>query len=395
MGSAALQPVTVGAHRYDALDSLRGVCACMVVLFHFRCTGVLTNLPFIQGGWMFVDFFFVLSGFVIAASYGARLAGGFPFGRYMTLRFGRIYPLHGAVLAAFVAIELLGTVIHGLSPRPPFTGSRSLPDLVIAILLLQTFNLPGGMAWNNPAWSIAAEFWTYIVAGLVFAFTGAARGWIVGAIIVATCAWLASTPNHLAHDADFGVIRCLYGFFIGSVAHGMITQARRFSTRAGRGVATLIEVAIWAVALWLVAVVGNTMATMLAPPLFGLVVIVFGVERGWISKVLLSPPMRRVGLLSYSIYMVHVFVQGRMLDVLKIVGERFGLHWVETLPNGFKNLVAPPLVSDILTVIMLFAVIAVASGTYYAIERPAREWSRRLAARIWDEKNPKEISINS
>ena len=51
------------------------------------------------GGWLWVDFFFVLSGFVIAASCGERLASGFAVRRFMLLRLGRIYPLHITMLA--------------------------------------------------------------------------------------------------------------------------------------------------------------------------------------------------------------------------------------------------------------------------------------------------------
>ena len=64
-------------HRYAALDALRGICATMVVLYHIRPTGWLTANPLATHAWLFVDFFFVLSGFVIAASYRGRLSEGF------------------------------------------------------------------------------------------------------------------------------------------------------------------------------------------------------------------------------------------------------------------------------------------------------------------------------
>lgn len=54
-----------------------------------------------RNAYLFVDFFFVLSGFVIASTYQERIAGGFSVWRFMLLRLGRLYPLHIAVLVAF------------------------------------------------------------------------------------------------------------------------------------------------------------------------------------------------------------------------------------------------------------------------------------------------------
>lgn len=85
---ATPQPATL---RIDVLDALRGICALLVVLVHFRSNGYIAQLPVLRNGWLFVDYFFVLSGFVIAHSYGARLASGeVSVARFMGLRMGRI-----------------------------------------------------------------------------------------------------------------------------------------------------------------------------------------------------------------------------------------------------------------------------------------------------------------
>lgn len=369
--------------RYQTLDSLRGICACIVVLFHFGSTGVISNLPVVRNGLLFVDFFFVLSGFVIAASYGRRLETGFPFGRYMLLRFGRIYPLHLAVLGLFIAMELAGVLFTGLTPREPFTGSRTMPDLAISVLLLQVFDLSGGLNWNAPAWSIAAEFWTYIVAGLVFVFARGLKPWIVGSVIVVSGVWLAGTPTHLLHDSDFGIVRCLFGFFIGIVAFWASNGVSAWINSLGKLAASLLEGAASGLSIGLVAMAGDSMLTMLAPPLFALAVLVFAAERGAISTLLLIRPMRLLGTLSYSIYMIHVFVQGRWLNLLEITGGRLGHSWVHTMPDGTKALMVAPLIADGLTITMLAVVIAASAFSYALVEMPAREWSRRLAARIW------------
>ena len=135
--------------RFAALDSLRGVAAIGVAAYHIHGSGLLFNSALVRSGWLWVDFFFVLSGFVIAASYGDRLAQGFAVRRFMLLRLGRIYPLHIAMLALYLGIELLRLIFQpdGRSANPPFAGLRSPEYLLASTLLIQTF-LATPSAWN-------------------------------------------------------------------------------------------------------------------------------------------------------------------------------------------------------------------------------------------------------
>ncbi len=376
-------PQSIPTGRYEALDSLRGICACVVVLFHFKTTGLISSLAVVQGGALFVDFFFVLSGFVIAASYGQRLEHGYPLARYMLLRFGRIYPLHLTVLALFLLMELVGMLVPGLTARAAFTGSRSLSDLGISIALLQTFDPASGLTWNAPAWSIAAEFWTYALAGCLFVWGGRAKVWAMIAAVILSGAWLAGTANHLLHDSDFGIIRCIFGFFIGSLAFTLAPRITAQLGQLGRSKASLVEVLFAVLSLWLVSVAGSGILTMLAPPLFALALLAFASERGVLSFLLLTGPMRLLGRLSYSIYMIHVFVQGRLLDAVRIAGGKLGFDLVQTMPSGSKQIIATPLVSDALTILMMVLVVALSAISFKLVEMPAREWSRQLGARFW------------
>ena len=85
-------------------------------MFHFRVTSHVNDLAVVQHGWLFVDFFFVLSGFVLAHAYGERLRSGQVDGfRFMLLRIGRIYPLHLVLLATMILFE--GMLATGILPR--------------------------------------------------------------------------------------------------------------------------------------------------------------------------------------------------------------------------------------------------------------------------------------
>ena len=121
--------------RFTALDSLRGIAALGVLLHHMPATNGLARLPLAEAGSLFVDLFFVISGFVIAASYGDRLADGFSVRRFAVLRLGRVVPPHLLMVAAFLALELAAWVFGagGLDLRAPFTGFHSGGHLLRAI----------------------------------------------------------------------------------------------------------------------------------------------------------------------------------------------------------------------------------------------------------------------
>src|SRR6185312_14754220 len=82
------------AHRFRTLDGWRGVCALLVALHHFPAHGFVYALPLVRNAWLLVDFFFVLSGFVIAYAYGARLSNGAQIKSFTLRRFLRLWPLH-------------------------------------------------------------------------------------------------------------------------------------------------------------------------------------------------------------------------------------------------------------------------------------------------------------
>src|SRR6202034_1376719 len=127
--------------------------------------GYLYPVPLVRNAYLFVDLFFVLSGFVISHAYADRLGNGKSVGIFLIRRFGRIWPLHAAILAVFVGIELLklvglhnGLVLH----HALFAHGHTIGAIVADLGLLQSFGLYDHLTWNGPSWSISAEFWTYV-----------------------------------------------------------------------------------------------------------------------------------------------------------------------------------------------------------------------------------------
>ena len=105
---------------FTTLDAMRGVAAIAVMLFHVDGLGSAIA----PGGFMAVDIFFVMSGFVIARAYRERLAGGMAVGAFMRRRIIRLLPmlLSGAVLG----MTLFGGHAGLLLLVPDFTSEHNL-----------------------------------------------------------------------------------------------------------------------------------------------------------------------------------------------------------------------------------------------------------------------------
>jgi peptidoglycan/LPS O-acetylase OafA/YrhL len=150
--------------------------------------------------------------------------------------------------------------------------------------------------------------------------------------------------------------------------------------------ATLLELAAVALVVMFVSQLAMSRFNLASPLVFAAVVLVFAREGGAVSRLLKSAPLRRLGVLSYSIYMVHTLVQSRLDDALRLLASTTGITLTIAEKSGqspgMHDLVgATPLQGVVLTGVMLLLVIGVASLTWRWIELPGQALSRRLAQR--------------
>jgi len=368
--------VTAGAERprFVALDSWRGIAALAVAFRHINGTAPFLNGQFHGNLRLAVDFFFVLSGFVIAMSYGERLAQGFSFLRFMVLRWGRVWPLHAAMVVAYLVLET-GLWLKGsgglLAGREAFTGPRDLATLLPSLLLIQTWIWPGRDLWNVQSWSISVEIALYIGAALLWRVLG--RGaYAVALLLSAIALWLIAN-----YDVPDQMLRGVAGFGLGMACWYLWPRVRDFPLP--RLHATVAEIGLIVVMLlWLSA--PPYLAAM--DLLFALMVLLFARERGLVSRLLVTAPFQLLGVLSYGIYMVHGLVNGRTLDVLQLVERRLGAQWVDARLGGGDMILLTPMPTIALVLVMLGLSVLAAWFAHILIERPARDLSRRLAARL-------------
>ncbi|MCW2362185.1 MULTISPECIES: acyltransferase family protein [Sphingobium] len=369
--------LTKAKHRYVALDSLRGVCACMVVMLHFQTQGRISALPIVQHGFLFVDFFFVLSGFVIGSSYGERLREGFSVPRFMALRLGRIYPLHIVMLMVFLAFEIVFALFWPtLANREPFTGTQSVAAFIQSLFLVQIFFGPDATSWNGPSWSIAAELWTYLIFALLLRYRARWLLPVCGVIVIGAPIFLAlNTDRFLNVFHDGALVRCLFGFALGMV--GWRCAASAHAIRVAGWVDHLIELVVVATVMMFVSLAGAGPLSLAAPLVFLISVLVFAREKGICSRVLKLAPFVLLGTLSYSIYMIHGFLYYRFLNGLAVAQRFLGVDLIVRV-DGHSQVGGTALFGDGMTLLFVGIVVLCSVVSYRLVEMPGQRLARRL-----------------
>jgi peptidoglycan/LPS O-acetylase OafA/YrhL len=378
--ASAAEGAASRAH-FIALDSLRGIAALAVVLYHVRWTHPLYGWGVIRNGYLAVDFFFVLSGFVIAYSYGARLNRPAALRRFAWLRFWRLYPVHLAVLLLLLGAALSRAAAAWLAAaplvRPPFGGTDSLYSLLCNFLLVQGFNFKP-LGWNIPSWSISVEFYVYFAFALVVFTIGFRRAafWVFGAIALVAALLLAGRAGHGLErlTSDFGMLRALAGFSLGILTFAAWRRVRTLSMTIWR-LRWLSSLAMIAAAAYLWFNVPSRADLAIYPVSAAMVLAVAALPPAGLVQLLLTRPAEWLGRISYSVYMTHFPV----LVVAMVAFKRAVPGLVLGHDGAF--LVVSPMVGLTALLIALAAVLAVADLSYRWIERPARDWSRAVLAR--------------
>lgn len=391
MAAVVTQPVVSPSRQgspkggfFVPLESLRGVAALIVVMYHALWINPISSLTFFRNGALMVDFFFVLSGFVIFHSYGERLSRPSDVGRFLWLRLGRLYPLHFAFLMVFVGIELakyVAQVRYGIvADKPAFTVNG--PAAFWAnVFLVQALSFTAPLTFNYPSWSISVEFYAYVVFAAVRTASGRGGGLIAAAatIVGLSAAVLLWGGQWSLADSGNGwaFFRCCGGFFLGVLTYYAYRRlALRNAARAPRPLdAWIAPVALITTVLFLCSELKQAWSFLL--PLLGAAVILTTVSypNRALVDVLSSRPLRWLGRVSYSTYMVHAAIVWTLTQWLTLIMK------VPRVRIGEESFVATPPALGLLTLaIYLPLVLIVSHFTFKWIEDPFRKKAKRLVA---------------
>ena len=301
---------------YHTLDALRGVAAISVVMYHYPA--LLTPVR-IDGAYLAVDLFFLMSGFVIAHAYERRFDGGLSVAQFTAMRVCRLYPMF-----ALGTLVTTGGILLALAAHVPsvWTWRSVAMAAVSSAMFLPSPPVPGKplnlYPLNMPAWSLLLE----LLVNFAFAASypwlrGRKLGIVIalGAVGVTVAAWMTGRlDGGVQYDTILvGAVRVVFSFFLGVAMHRV---EARGTLPAPRVPASLLVMAAAAMLLF-------------DPP------------AGWravydaISVLALFPvlvwsathvePRRGItactalGLISYPLYMIHIPAQSMAMGVVREV----------------------------------------------------------------------------
>ncbi|WNO10644.1 acyltransferase [Teredinibacter sp. KSP-S5-2] len=374
--------------RFLVLDSFRGLFACCVVVFHLDVLNSVTESTFFRGSSLFVEFFFVLSGFVL--THGFAYKERLPFSKFILSRFFRIFPLHLVMLLVFIGFEL-GKVFayqHGFAfNNPPFSdaqaASQILPNLFLFHSLTPYTEL---LSFNYPSWSISVEMFVYHI----FFFTLLVKGFGRGAIwllLIATMFYLFWVASAWPIDE---VKRGLYNFFLGASLYPVYKKFQALNL--DYKLASFLELIALVCVVNIVVYQGNYyVRNTIATVIFGFSILVFCFERGVVSKILIKPFFVRLGELSYSIYMIHAALLFCVTSVL-MVCQKFLVVEFAPIIEGKRVLdLGSESLNNILVLVIVLLVVWCSRLTYKYIEKPGQQLGRQCIQMFTDTDNNKKI----
>jgi peptidoglycan/LPS O-acetylase OafA/YrhL len=362
---------------FHNLDALRGLCALLVALFHAVWASHFRGLPLILNGWLFVDFFFVLSGFVIAHTYWSRLHDWTSVGNFVVRRFFRLYPIHILTFATCFGAVAIGQhfqAVHGTAAWRLLFSKQALQT----ILLIQ--DLGATPSFNEPSWSISAEFWTYLIfaAEMIAASRTRVRVALISLVGAAGFAfiYILNFPHGLFTAVQFGFPRCIAGFALGALVNLIWLRTR---WRPSRALANALLGGLFVACLVVLSYVteGNPWNCVVLP-LFAVIVFVSASDPGsWFKKVLELGFMRTLGRVSYSMYMVHTTV----LIVVSFAITRLAPQLKHGQVAGASS--SQLLLGDGFCVLYLIIIVAVSLAAFHMVEDPCRRLGNRLSKHIF------------
>jgi peptidoglycan/LPS O-acetylase OafA/YrhL len=269
---------------------MRALASISVALFHFCNQLHSAGAQLIaQYGWLGVDVFFVISGFVIPLSLHGKGYGLRNFPAFLIRRLVRLEPAYLVSVAAIVILWRLSNMVPGFRGGAPDCSLPQLASHLFYVVPLTSYQ------WLSPVyWSLAYEFVFYIMVGLTFSYLIEREV----ALTVALAAGVLGLKFVAYNMVDVRIVEFLVGVL---VMRAVASDAKKFQTTA------------WLLASLALAFFLGGIATGIVVSIGACSILFFrSVEFGRLAIFL--------GSMSYSLYLVHVPIGGRVVNL----GQRFG-----------------------------------------------------------------------
>jgi len=356
--------------RFESLDAFRGLAALSVVIFHMNLVGSVTELEFFKGSAIFVEFFFVLSGFVLVHGYGFKK--DLKFFIFMKARFFRLYPLHLFMFAIFLLLEfgkLTAYKYGGFTFNYiPFTENTAVSEIVPNLLLIQSW-LPSSdsLSFNYPSWSISIEFYLYVLLFISVVIFSKFKTyiWIFTPIIAF---YLIISKSEILTSEVLRGLSCFFGGALTYLLYKKISYLR-----ITKLFGSIVEIFI---ITFIIVIVSSDLKYkgIVTTILFYITILIFSFESGIVSSLLRLKLFQETGKISYSIYMTHAAILFCLMSTAIVLQKITGIELAPMI-NGERFLTSGyEIINNLIVFVILALVILISQFTYSHIEL---KWQRK------------------
>jgi len=353
-----------------ALTGLRGVAALYVMEYHATFIAYFHETNpfevFMCHGYQAVNLFFILSGFVMALTYGADFSEGFQRAAYFNFlgkRFGRIYPLYFVM-----TLVCMPKIVQ----RIGLQGALTWPHIAANMFLIQTWGISKSI--DPTGWSISTELAAYLLFPLltaIFVFSRLRLAIAGSGLAIAALIFAATRSDIAVHEPIvrpgalavwdgttlYPLLICLAGFSLGLLVW-RAWDAPGIHRLAAHPATGLIAVAATILCL------SFRISDVLTVLVMAILILTLATGKSPANFVLASRPVHWLGVISYAIYLVHWPI---------LAAFEIPLH--HALDHGHQGLLTRSIFILTLLTILLSAL------AHYLIERPGRTLSRRFLSR--------------
>lgn len=341
------------------LTSLRFFAAMWVVAFHFWPNLGIAVPAIVSKGYLGVELFFVLSGFILSHVYLERFRDcSFHYGEFIWARLARIYPVHVSILVG-LGLLMAALALVGIKAGDKLLVWSSLPA---QLTLTQAWGLAPHGGWNHPSWSISAEWFAYLTFP-AFAFA-MVKMWARPRLTVALAAlFLVVLYIGFENVAGFPLTRAtiLWGALRIVPCFGLgCSLWLLWRSGALRTNASALAFSAGALSL-LVASTSLGLPDFVSVVACGGLILGLGASARNGLRILSAPTLVYLGEVSFAVYMVCIPWQ-------LVFGE--GLQKVAHIDADHMPLP--------IWIAMIAGVVPIAMAVHHLIERPARDLMRRV-----------------
>jgi len=360
-----------GRPRLEGLTTLRFLAALHVILFHLKVEGILAGGPwwyqnFAGIGYIGVNFFFVLSGFILVYTYSQNNLGR---GRFWWARFARVYPAY-IVSLAVTAPFFLFALRHLSLPFFAWSERHFTLATLATLFLLQAWIPQGALTWNPVCWSLSVEAFFYsLFPFLLRSVKSLPRRKLAFGIAAFSLVGLSISVGYILVHPDgranvnssditlfwknllsFCPLLRLPEFIVGMLA-GLLFLRRK----SHRWLGSICIMTGSAIIVLITALVGRIPNPLISAgflsPAFAAIIFGVAMQPRW-TRVLAFRPLVLLGEASYSLYLLHSFVMTKAFEAMPY------------LPRGIRAGVA------------VAAAIGASLASYGFIEESARRFLR-------------------